>query len=118
MKLRDKEINKLQAITGLEAIQLNNLIALGLIDHRNAFKLLVMHDYKRLMKTKRYTNTQIVMALSDEYQVNAKKILNEAYRDKQTRTFHCCKCGSQIGRGQYVTNHHVCNACIAKGIQI
>ncbi len=65
IRLREKDIEKLSAITGVSVYDIEKLSAVGVIDHSGAVDLLIASDWKRLKG--RYTTWQLTKAMMEEY---------------------------------------------------
>lgn len=62
IKLQEKEIEKLSAITGTTPLQATKLIAMGILNESRCLDALLVYDYRRL-KRRSITNAHIVQGL-------------------------------------------------------
>lgn len=79
IRLRQKEIDKLSIITQLPQHDIEKMLAMGLVNEPIAIDLLVVYDWKRLKKEKKYTVKQITQALMNEYDISRTKVQSAAY---------------------------------------
>lgn len=117
IKLRDKDIEKLSAITKLPSSSLALLSSMGLLDSANTTNLLILHDWKTLKKTKKYTVKQIIQALMEEYGASRSKVQSAIYLKKQ-KMYYCGTCGKRISKGEHLRNEGICDLCVSKTIQL
>lgn len=116
IRLRDKDIEKLAKVTENQVFTLVQLNSMGLINESVAIDLLIKFDWKRLKK-RGYTHKQVIMALSSEYDVSVSKITTAVYEKKKTVSF-CRACGIEKLKRELNRNKGVCDACIAKTIEL
>lgn len=117
IKLRDKEINKLSSALQLpiETIQKFNL--LKLIDVTEARNLLILSDWRKLKRNRKYTTGQIVEALMNEYNVSNSKVTSIIYAKRSTEK-HCAVCDKRITKGEHLRNDGKCDKCVVKSIEL
>jgi len=116
IKLRNKDIDKLAEIINFPSVQIHQLIAMKLIDQREAINLLIKTFYKKL-KTEKYATRHIIAAIMDEYSVSRAKVQSIIYNKRQNE-YHCQKCGKKIIQSEYVRNNKICDSCVAKDIHL
>ncbi|NDV64018.1 hypothetical protein [Bacteroides sp. 224] len=117
IRLREKDINKLSSILNFSTETLQELEAKNLLDDTEARNLLILNDWRALKKNKKYTTTQIVEALVNEYQVSKTKVETVIYAKKKSQ-YWCKKCQKRIPKSEYNKNDGVCNRCVALSIKL
>lgn len=116
-RIRDKELEKLSALSGVPLSEIHKLHALGVFDSGAVFARLMAADYKRIKKCRRYTVCQIVAAIAKEYQVSEGTVRNAIY-EKKKREFICIKCGKVVKKTELNRNGGICDECVVKGIEV
>lgn len=116
-RLREKDINKLSAITQIPGQSLELLSSMKLLDVPTSTDLLILNDWKALKKTKQYTTSQIIQALISEYNVSKSKVQSAIYK-KKTMVHYCDECGKRIPKSEHVRNNGKCDLCVAKSIRL
>lgn len=109
-----------QKISDITHIPYPYIIALrdnGLMNQKEARDKLIRHDYRQLMRTKKFTHNQIVEKLCGIYDVNKRKVLS-IIKAKSKHVFYCRQCGSSILKTKYAQNDGVCDRCISKQIKM
>jgi hypothetical protein len=117
IKLRDKETSKLAVMTGLDVASITTMIALGLLNQAEAINYLVLNDYRKLNNLNLYTRPQIIKVLSDEYDVDANKVL-QSMRRNDKKVYYCNLCGRPVTYSRYKRNSGICNDCVSASISI
>jgi hypothetical protein len=78
--LQEKEIIKIAEIAELQPSDIQRLIALDLLDEHAVFDKLIRYDYKRVSRTKAYTNEQVITFLTNKYRMSKSSIQAIIYR--------------------------------------
>ena len=115
VQLREKEIEKLSAITGIAPVQITKLISLGILDELRCMDVLLQYDFRRLKRRKQYRVSQIIEALMERYKV-AKWRVERAIYHKAPKKHYCSSCQKEISGREYSRGHGKCDQCVAKGI--
>lgn len=117
IRLREKDIEKLSIILELPQYAIEKMAAMNMINDALAVDMLVVYDWKKLKRDKKYTVKQILQALMDEYQVSKTKVQAAVY-GKRKRTYSCQLCGKRITKSESVRNEGICDACVSKTIEL
>ncbi|MDE6347067.1 MAG: hypothetical protein K2L55_10490 [Muribaculaceae bacterium] len=115
VQFKEKEIEKLAAITGTTPLQISKLIALGVLDESKCLDALLIYDFRRLKRRGIYKVAQIFEALMERYKVpkwRAEKAVY--YKVKKKR--YCKSCQKEISGREYVRGNGKCDQCVAKEI--
>ena len=110
--IRLKDLNKLSGITGVPVKDLDHLGGLGLINTTALRDLMVISDWKRLKAKQKYRSSQIIDALTKEYDISKSVCYNICYNKKE-RNHYCDCCGSRILRKVHKRNGGMCDKCIS-----
>lgn len=70
----DDEYNKLSSITGLTAIDLQKLDALGLLTNDVAIRMVLEYEYNHQRKTTKALPTLIIQAIANKYGLTPQKM--------------------------------------------
>ena len=117
IRLREKDIEKLSIILELPQYAVEKMAAMNLIYDALAVDLLMVYDWKKLKRSKKYTVKQILQALMDEYQVSKTKVQAAVY-GKRKRTYSCQQCGKRITKSESDRNEGLCDLCVSKSIEL
>ena len=117
IKLREKDINKLSRIIDMPIEILVKLHSMSLIDEIDARNLLIISDWKKLKQSKKYNTSQIIAALSNEYQVSDTTIESVIYAKKKL-LYWCKKCEKRISKGEFQRNNGICDKCVVNSIEL
>lgn len=115
IKLEDREVEKLSAITGMDMIQTRKVIEMGIIDEYKVLDYLIKYDWRRLKQRGKYKVAQIIEALMERYKVQKWRVEKAIY-SKKTRKLFCQTCQKEISGREYNRGHGQCDECIAKTI--
>lgn len=116
IKFQSPEIQKLSAITGSSPIQIQNLVAMGLINESRALDFLINYDFTRIKRRQQYKVKEIVQALADRYNVPTTRVHHVAYA-KVVKRFHCTKCGKAISARNHKLGKGLCPKCASDRIK-
>lgn len=117
IKLQETEIQKLSAITGLTPMQIQQLIAMELLNDRRAMDALILYDFKRIKRRKQYKVGEIILALMGKYKVSKSCVTRVIYAKKKKR-YYCEKCSKEISHRELLRGKGKCSACVASEILI
>lgn len=109
-----------QKIADITHIPYPYIVALrdqGILDQKAARDKLIFHDYWKLVKTKQFTEKQIIEKLSGVYNVNQRKI-QYVIKQKPKRMCYCRNCGTQLSQNIFIRNDGLCDRCIAHQINL
>ena len=115
IKLQEKEIEKLSAITEITPVQVTKLIALGILDEQRCLDALLVYDYRRLKRRGAYKVAQIFEALGERYKVPKWRIEKAVYYKASKKRF-CKVCQKEISGREYARGNGMCDKCVAKEI--
>lgn len=116
IQLQQKEIEKLAAITGATAIQINKMIALDLLNSQRCLDALLVYDWRRLKQRGKYKVSQIIEALMERYKVSKWRVEKAIYYKKKKRKY-CTECQKEISGREYGRGNGKCDSCVAKEIE-
>ena len=117
IKFREKDINKLSGIIQVPIEILAKLQSMSLIDEIDARNLLIITDWRKLKRSKKYNTTQIIGALSNEYQVSDTTIESVIYA-KRKLLYWCKSCEKRIPKGEFQRNSGICDKCVIESIEL
>lgn len=114
-QFRDKELEKISGLTGLDVIQVARLSQMGVLDEKKCIDMLILHDWRRLKMREKYKVSQIIDALAERYHVAPSRVKAVAYRPQKTKRF-CTECGKAISGREYMKGNGKCRKCISTSI--
>lgn len=117
IKLREKDLQKLSEILQIPYISLEKMSSMNLINDGLAVDQLILHDWRALKRSKKYSTKQVMTALVNEYQVSKSKIESAVY-SKRKRIFSCTQCGRRISKSEFIRNEGLCDMCISQSIKL
>ena len=117
IEFREKEIEKLSAITSLTPMQVQNLLAMGLIDDSKALDTLILYDFRRIKRRRLYRVGQIIEALVEKYKTCPSRVQRVIYHKKK-KIYYCNNCAKQIKAREHHRNNGRCDHCVAMDIEI
>lgn len=117
IKLQEQEIHKLSSITELSPMQIQKLLAMGLVDESRALDVLILYDFKRIKRRKQYKVGQIIEAVMEKYKVPRSRVERVIYHKKRKRYF-CDKCSKEISSREKKRGNGKCDHCIALEIEL
>lgn len=115
--LREKELEKLSAITQVPIRYIQQMGSMDLIDEPVAVDMLIRHDYLSLKRRGVYKTGQIIAAISNEYKISPARVNNGIYKKKK-RSFWCGRCGTRIPRTEHERNCGICDKCVIASIEV
>ena len=116
IRLQEKEIEKLSAITDITPVQVTKLIALGIIDENRCLDALLVYDYRRLKRRGEYKVAQIFEALMERYKVSKWRVEKAVYY-KTPKKKYCKACQKEISGREYARGNGKCDKCVADEIE-
>lgn len=117
IKLQEHEIQKLSSITELSPMQIQKLLAMGLIDESRALDALILYDFKRIKRRKQYKVGQIIEAVMEKYKVPRSRVERIIYNKKRKR-YYCDKCAKEITNREKKRGNGKCDHCVALEIDV
>lgn len=117
IRLQESEIQKLASITELTPMQIQKLLAMGLVDENRALDALVLYDFKRIKRRKQYKVGQIIEAVMEKYKVPRSRVERIIYNKKRKR-YYCDKCSKEIPSREKKRGNGKCDHCVALEIEI
>ena len=83
IKLRAKDLEKLSEILQIPYFILEKMASMNMINDALAVDTLILHDWRALKRSKKYSVRQIVPALVKEYQVSKSKVESAIYNERK-----------------------------------
>lgn len=117
IRLRDKDIEKLSTILQIPQYAVEKMAAMNLIHDPLAVDMLMVHDWHKLKRSRKYSVKQILKAIMDEYQVSKTKVQAAVY-GKRKRIYSCEQCGKRIVKTESERNEGLCDDCVSKSIEL
>lgn len=117
IKLREKDLEKLSDILQIPYAATEKMSSMNLINDGLAIDLLIIHDWKTLKRSKKYSVKQILPAIMNEYQVSKSKVEAAIY-GKRKRVYSCSQCGRRISKSEFARNEGLCDMCISQTIKL
>lgn len=115
IRLQDKEIEKLSAITGIAPVHVAKLVAMGLLDESRCLDALLVYDFRRLKRRGLYKVAQICEALMERYKTPKWRVERAVYH-KTVKKRYCNSCQKEISGREYSRGNGECDQCVAKRI--
>lgn len=117
--LKDKELSKLAAMTGVSIDDLTALYDKEMLDVSQVRKALIKADYLRLGKDPRFTKAQIAQAIAIEYGTSLGTVNVIVYDQKTNASNRKCKiCGTRMTKYKFTKSNGICDDCIVPQIDI
>lgn len=116
IELKEKEIEKLAAITGSTPLLIKKMIAMNLLHEQRCLNALIAYDMRRLKRQRKYKVGQIIEALSERYNVSSTRVKSAIYFKKRKK-YSCTVCQKEISSREYKRGNGKCNKCVAKEIE-
>lgn len=111
----DDEYNKLSTITGVPAIELQKLDALGLLVNSVAVKLVFEYEYRLQKKQTKVLPKLIIQAIANKYGITTEKVRRLLFA-KERPIYYCSKCQKEISKLERKRNNGLCNQCVVENI--
>ena len=109
------EYNKLSTITGVPAIELQKLDALGLLVNSVAVKLVFEYEYRLQKKQTKVLPKLIIQAIANKYGITTEKVRRFLFA-KERPIYYCSKCQKEISNLERKRNNGLCNQCVVENI--
>lgn len=113
----DDEYNKLSAVTGFTALDLQKLDALGLLANDIAIRKVLEYEYKTQRKKTKALPKLIVMAIANKYGLSPQRVRGFLFHRKRP-VYYCAKCNKEIPRSEYKRFKGLCEQCAINSIQL
>lgn len=113
----EDEYNKLSTVTGVPAIELQKLDALGLLVNEVAVRLVFEYEYNIQKKVTKVLPKLIIQAIANKYGMSVDKV--RKYLFARERPIHyCSKCHKEISNAERKRNDGVCDKCVVDSITL
>lgn len=113
----DDEYNKLSIITGLTAIDLQKLDALGLLMNDVAIRMVLEYEYNHQRKTTKALPTLIIQAIANKYGLTPQKVRGFLFHRKRP-VYYCAKCRKEISQSDRKKYNGLCEKCAVDSIKL
>lgn len=113
----DDEYNKLSALTGIPAFNLQKIDALGLLDNEVAVRMVLEQEYRNQRKTNKVLPKLIIQAIANKYGLPTYKVRRYLFA-RECPIYYCAKCHKQITRLEYKRNEGLCDSCVVDSINL
>lgn len=111
----DDEYNKLSTITGLPAIDLQKLDALGLLSNPVAVRLVFEYEYRLQRKHSKALPKLIIQAIANKYGMPVTKVRKCLFA-RERPVYYCSKCQREVSKLEYRRNEGLCDSCVSDSI--
>ncbi len=113
----NKEKNKLAAATGLAPIQVDKLLAMGVIDEKGALMAIIKHDAAMLRRKRIYKVADIHKVLAERYGVSVYIVKKCMAGERKELRYHCISCGKEITWKTKKKNLGKCESCVVDDLR-
>lgn len=113
----EDEYNKLSTVTGVPAIHLQKLDALGLLVNEVAVKLVFEYEYRLQQKKTKVLPKLIIQAISNKYGLPVAKVRKYLFA-RERPIFYCSKCRKETSKLENKRNDGLCDQCVIDGITL
>ena len=113
----EDEYNKLSIVTGIPAIELQKLDALGLIVNAVAVRLVFQYEYRLQKKNTKVIPKLIIQAIANKYDMTVAKVRKYLFA-RERPVYYCTQCHKEISNLEYRRNDGLCNKCVIEGITL
>lgn len=117
IKFGNLEKEKLAGMTGLAPIQIEQLLAMDIIDEKKALDAIIRHDVRSLRRRKIYKAAQIKSVLAERYGVTIGCVSRNMRGTKTGLRYYCIECGKEITWKTKKKNMGRCEVCVASEIR-
>lgn len=113
----EDEYNKLSTVTGIPAIDLQKLDALGLLVNSVAVKLVFEYEYRLQQKRTKVLPKLIIQAIANKYGMSVTKVRKYLFA-RERPIYYCSKCNQEISNLERRRNDGLCDKCVIDGITL
>lgn len=113
----DDEYNKLSAVTGFPAVDLQKLDALGLLANDVAIRMVLEYEYNRQRKTTKALPKLILQAIANKYGLTPQKVRGFLFHRKRP-VYYCSKCNKEISQSERKKFNGLCEKCAVDSIKL
>lgn len=113
----EDEYNKLSAVTGIPAIDLQKLNAMGLLVNSVAVKFVFEYEYRLHRKKTKVLPKLIIQAIANKYGMRVDKVRKYLFA-RERPVYYCSRCQKEITNLEYRRNDGLCDKCVIEGITL
>lgn len=113
----DDEYNKLSIVTGITAVELQKLDALGLLVNSVAVKLVFEYEYRLQQKNTKVLPKLIIQAIANKYDMTTAKVRKYLF-SRERPVYYCTKCHKEITNLERRRNDGLCDKCVIESITL
>lgn len=115
LEVFDSYAQKISDESSVPYIHVIRLRDMGLLDEKSVRDFLIRHDCDALLKTKKFTDTQVYNKLAGIYDLDVRQI-QYIINTKWKKPYYCTCCGKQISRIKFMRNQGLCDKCLSNKI--
>lgn len=112
----EEEYNKLSAVVGLTAMELQKLDAMGLLVNEVAVRIVFEYEYK-LQRKNKVLPKLIIQAIANKYGMPVAKVRKYLYA-RERPVYYCTNCNKEITKLEHKRNDGLCDQCVIDNIQL
>lgn len=113
----DDEYNKLSIVTGIPAVELQKLDALGLIVNAVAVRLVLQYEYRLQQKNTKVLPKLIIQAIANKYDMPTAKVRKYLFA-RERPVYYCYRCHKEISNLERKRNDGLCDQCVIDDITL
>lgn len=113
----EDEYNKLSTVTGVPAIDLQKLDALGLLVNSVAVKLVFEYEYRLQQKKTKVLPKLIIQAIANKYGMSVEKVRKYLFA-RERPVYYCSRCHKEISNLERKRNDGLCDQCVIDDITL
>lgn len=113
----EDEYNKLSTVTGISAIDLQKLDALGLLVNPVAVKLVFEYEYRLQQKKTKVLPKLIIQAIANKYGMPVEKVRKYLFA-RERPVYYCSRCHKEISNLERKRNDGLCDQCVIDDITL
>lgn len=111
------EYNKLSIKTGIPAIDLQKLDAMGLIVNEVAVRMVFEYEYRLQRKKTKALPKLIIQAIANKYDMPVAKVRKYLFA-RENPVYYCVQCNKEITNLEYRRNMGKCDQCVIDEITL
>lgn len=113
----DDEYNKLSAVTGIPAVDLQKLDALGLLANDVAIRMVLEYEYRIQRNNTKALPKLILQAIANKYGLTTQKVRGFLFHRKRP-VYYCSKCNKEISQSEHKRFNGLCEKCAVDSIKL
>lgn len=113
----EDEYNKLSTVTGVPAIDLQKLDALGLLVNSVAVKFVFEYEYRLQQKKTKVLPKLIIQAIANKYGISVEKVRKYLFA-RERPVYYCSRCHKEISNLERKRNGGLCDQCVIDDITL